>query len=150
MQQRSNGGLGTTHGGRRRHGGDRAHDGRRQLGSSGNGLQDIDLGTLGGLFSDAVAINNSGRVVGTANTAAGANHGFSWTQVGGIVNIGTLGGDYSTPTGVNDSGQVVGFSSTATSLFGRAFSWTPAGGMIPIGTLATSAPRARSTPRARR
>src|ERR671930_236835 len=74
----------------------------------------IDLGTLGGTQSVAIAVNASGQVVGQSATAGEAeSHAFSWTQAGGMVDLGTLGGTQSVAVAVNASGQVVGFSTTA-------------------------------------
>jgi probable HAF family extracellular repeat protein len=103
----------------------------------------IDLGTLGGDFSRAVAINDDGQVVGDARTAGGARPAFSWTQTGGMVDLGTLGGDSSFATEINDSKQIVGTSTTESGAT-HAFFWTQAGGMIDLGTLGgdTSFPNA--------
>src|SRR5262245_5777747 len=55
------------------------------------GYTAIDLGTLGGSFSDTVAVTASGQVVGIAATAGdAAAHAFSWTRSGGMVDLGTL------------------------------------------------------------
>ena len=51
-----------------------------------------DLGTLGGADSSAVAVNDSGEVVGWSDTPAGDQHAFSWTASGGMVDLGTLPG----------------------------------------------------------
>lgn len=55
----------------------------------------IDLGTLGGNFSDAIAVNANGQVVGFSFTAADERHAFSGTEAGGVVDLGTFGGDFS-------------------------------------------------------
>jgi probable HAF family extracellular repeat protein len=97
----------------------------------------IDLGTLGGRTSGAVAVNNSGQVVGTSDMIRSAylpDHAFSWTQAGGMVDLGSLGGSRSEATAVNDSGQVVGDSTTASG-YVHAFMWTQPGGMVDLGTL---------------
>ena len=73
----------------------------------------IDLGTLGGTFSFATAVNESGQVVGNSTTARSGFHAFSWTQSGGMVDLGTLGGGGSTAADVNGRGQVVGDSNIA-------------------------------------
>ena len=71
----------------------------------------VDLGTLGGTFSGASALNVRGQVVGVSATAAGELHAFSWTKRGGMTDLGTLGGADSNAGAVNVRGQVVGISS---------------------------------------
>jgi probable HAF family extracellular repeat protein len=75
----------------------------------------VDLGTLGGTFSGAFAVSDSGHVVGWSFIAGDAEgHVFSWTKQGGMVDLGTLGGFTSSNAyAVNASGQVVGHSATA-------------------------------------
>jgi probable HAF family extracellular repeat protein len=94
----------------------------------------VDLGTLGGAHSRAVAVNESGQVVGRSTIADGSEHAFSWTEAGGMVDLGTLGGSLSRSVAVNESGQVVGHSLTVDGYI-RGFSWTQAGGMVDVGTL---------------
>jgi probable HAF family extracellular repeat protein len=74
----------------------------------------VDLGTLGGTYSFATAVNDSGQVVGYSDMTgnAGPSHAFSWTARGGMVDLGTLGGTASIAAAVNASGQVVGVSTT--------------------------------------
>ena len=74
----------------------------------------VDLGTLGGATSSAVAVNNDGQVVGNSAIAGDtATHAFSWTEETGMVDLGTLGGTFSEARAVNNEGDVVGASSTA-------------------------------------
>lgn len=69
----------------------------------------IDLGTLGGQYSIARAVNERGQVVGeTSTTEFRVNRAFLWYR-GTMRSLGTLpGGDFSTAADINDHGQVVG------------------------------------------
>ena len=82
----------------------------------------IDLGTLGGTFSFAGAINERGQVVGYSETASGEIHAFLWHQ-GVMTDLGTLGGTISQAFTINERGQVVGNSDTALGE-GHAALWT--------------------------
>src|SRR5262245_6445438 len=66
-----------------------------------------DLGSLGGGYSDAVALNESGQVIGTSGLANGTYHAFLW-QNGVMSDLGTLGGNGSYASDINNAGQVVG------------------------------------------
>ncbi|MXS82254.1 HAF repeat-containing PEP-CTERM protein [Nitrosomonas oligotropha] len=69
------------------------------------------LGTLGGVYSEAARINDSGQVVGLYYTDDGKFHAFS-TKANGldIFDLGTLGGTISVANGINNLGQVAGAS----------------------------------------
>ncbi len=67
-----------------------------------------DLGTLGGLESDALDINDNGEVVGTAMDPNGIYNGFLWTAESGMTNLGTFGGVGCSIYGINNSGQMIG------------------------------------------
>jgi probable HAF family extracellular repeat protein len=76
-----------------------------------------DLGTLGGSWSKAVAINNRGQIVGTAipgleiRTGMPSSTRFLW-ETGRMRDLGTLSGSSSEAVAINDRGQVVGNSDT--------------------------------------
>jgi probable HAF family extracellular repeat protein len=102
----------------------------------------IDLGTLGGSTSEAVAVNALGQVVGRSPIVAGDPsfyHAFLW-QNGTMIDLGTLGGIGSEALAVNDLGQVVGRSDVAGNA-SHAFLWQN-GTMIDLGTLGGSSSRA--------
>lgn len=80
-----------------------------------------DLGTLGGTYSAATAINKVGSIVGSSTTATGAVHAFLY-RAGVMRDLGALGGGQSTALAINDSGVVVG-SSTVLSGALRAVRW---------------------------
>ena len=99
--------------------------------SNGNGRTDPgemrDLGTLGGMESNAMGVNNSGQVVGGSNIPGepGAR-AFLWEN-GAMINLGTLGGPESGASCINDSGQVAGMSYPASANF-HAFLWADGNG----------------------
>ena len=71
----------------------------------------VNLGTLGGPYSAAYALNAQETVVGKADTEeAGATHAFAWTESDGMTDLGTLGGANSVAYGVSDTGRIVGAS----------------------------------------
>src|SRR6266581_3674116 len=74
--------------------------------------QVIDLGTLGGLNSEANSINNFGQIVGDSQTASGSAHAFLYSN-NFMTDLGTLGGPNSYAIAINDSGQIVGNSDLA-------------------------------------
>lgn len=92
----------------------------------------LDLGTLGGRWSLATALNNRGQVVGQSHTASGQSHAFLW-QAGKMQDLGTLGGMWSIANGINNRGEVVGSSDLASGQV-HAFLWR-AGKMTDLGTL---------------
>ena len=76
-----------------------------------DGIQMHDLGTfLGGRSSYARAINNSGAIVGYADTSSGHQHAFLFSE-GVMRDLGTLPGHTdSFATSINESGVVLGYS----------------------------------------
>lgn len=91
-----------------------------------------DLGTFGGSFSYAVAVNDSGQVAGYARTPDEKDHAFLATA-SGMVDLGTFGGLYSYVYGLNQAGLAVGsaYDSSGTP---RCFRST-GGGLVDPGTL---------------
>ena len=78
-------------------------------------MQVQDLGHLGGGYSGATSINDSGQVVGVSSTSDGAKHAFLYDEgaTPKMQDLDTLGGNESHAAGINDSGQVVGYSYTS-------------------------------------
>ncbi len=77
-----------------------------------------ELGTLGGSFSSAYALNEAGAVVGYASAADGSSHAFIYKPESGMIDLngavtlsdGTAPGFLSlnTAKGINELGQIVG------------------------------------------
>jgi len=99
-----------------------------QGGSDGvvGNLEMRDLGTLpGGTYSEALAVNASGRVTGYSENASGIDRAFVWNS-GTMSDLGaavasTLGHQWSYGYSINASGQVVGAAYNST--FVNSFAW---------------------------
>jgi probable HAF family extracellular repeat protein len=102
------------------------------LGSAPSFAAMQDLGTLGGIFSRAYAINKTGQVAGGSLISSEDMHAFLYSN-GTMIDLGTFGGSWTCAYGINDSGQVVGSSETS-SLDSRAFLYSK-GTMKDLGTL---------------
>lgn len=95
------------------------------------------LGSLGGISSFGMAINDAGQVAGYSGVSLNvAEHAFLYTgtpgQGGAMADLGTLGGPNSRGFGINNLGQVVGESQTAGGVY-HAFIYT-GGQMIDLDT----------------
>ncbi len=99
----------------------------------------IDLGTLGGEATYAIAVNDSGGVAGDSETTGDeGEEGFYWSHATGMVGVGYLPGDVlSYVNAMNQHGQVVGYSTESDGQNPEPFSWTPSGGMEQIGPSGT-------------
>ena len=93
----------------------------------------LDLGTLGGLGSEARAINDSGQVAGWAHLDSGVMHAFLYSGTG-LTDLGTLGGKNSVAYGLNNAGEVVGMSQTGENGVQHAFLYKQLA-MIDLSTL---------------
>jgi probable HAF family extracellular repeat protein len=93
-----------------------------------------ELGTLGGKYSTARAINEQGQVVGDSFTRAGERHGFVW-QNGTMRDIAILEkGNTSIACDINSRGQIVGGANVEPNGKNHAFLWEK-GGMRDLGLL---------------
>ena len=92
----------------------------------------VDVGTLGGSFAIAAAINDSGQFAGFSRRADGKDHAFLATA-SGMVDLGAYGGDYSQAYAINQAGLVVGSAFDAAGK-ARCFLST-GGGLVDPGTL---------------
>jgi probable HAF family extracellular repeat protein len=90
------------------------------------------LGTLGGSYSEAAAINDHGQVVGASETVERVFHHAFLYENGMMRDLGTLGGIDSYAFDVNNHGQVVGQALTTGNAATRAFLYD--GTMRDLGT----------------
>ena len=82
-----------------------------------------NLGSLGGTFGGANAINNREQVVGNSNLPGDTTtHPFLWER-GKMKDLGVLGGTHGTAEWLNEVGDVIGYSTTAGDETIHAFRW---------------------------
>lgn len=95
----------------------------------------VRIGTLGGSFSTATALNNHDEVTGYSWTAGGETHAFVWSLDDGMRDLGTLpGGGSSQAEDINDRGVVAGWSSSGDGVE-HAVIWSASGAIEDLGTL---------------
>lgn len=104
------------------------HAFRYELDASGAVLDRTDLGSMPGGYSIALAISDSGQIVGSSG-----NRAVLW-EGGKLIDLNTCippksGWVLNKATGVNESGQIVGVGSLGGDPF-RAFVLTPMGGCV--------------------
>lgn len=73
----------------------------------------IELGSLGGIYSDAKRINDKGEIVGSASKKDGRWRAFIYDRASGMHELGTLGGPSSHGAALNNDGTAVGYADTA-------------------------------------
>jgi probable HAF family extracellular repeat protein len=104
-----------------------------------DGTTATDLGTLGGAFSYAFGINESGAIVGGSRPYANAccdDHATLWNPDGTMVDLGLLlvGSGDSVARGINDNSDAVGYARYGLSNY-QAVLWHQ-GTATALGTLA--------------
>ena len=91
---------------------------------------EVDLGTLGGAYSNAFGVNDSGEVVGVSEyNGTNSTHAFLYTN-GSIFDLNNLipansGWTLESATAINDSGEIVGDGYNANDNTLSAFLLTP-------------------------
>jgi probable HAF family extracellular repeat protein len=101
----------------------------------------IDLGSLGGNFGLAAAINGEGDIAGyMADPATNENHAFAWSN-GTLTLLDPLPDDHlSVALGMNGRGDIVGITAPTNGPVGRAVSWTLAGDTTPPEVTVSATP----------
>jgi probable HAF family extracellular repeat protein len=113
-----------------------ASTGNRGFVASGTSMVVLPLlaGADPELSSGALAINNSGQIVGVSPVSSSASHAVLWSSSGAIQDLGTLGGTNSIATDINASGQVIGSSQIAGNAATHFFLWSASTGMQDLST----------------
>ena len=97
----------------------------------------VNLGNLGGR-SRALALNESGTVVGFSRTGPGLDNtmsiAFRWTAAEGMRPLGTLPSAASQANDVNEAEYIVGATPLVPGGPEHAFLWTPKTGLHDLGT----------------
>jgi probable HAF family extracellular repeat protein len=112
-------------------------DGERAFKYSEGSIIDLQksfgLERLGGKRSDAICINNHGRIAGHFYTSVhiGYSRGFFHEEGADPIDIGSLGGNNTVVSGINDSDQVVGYSHILNGDL-RAYVWDRIHGFLTI------------------
>ncbi|MHC4499017.1 MAG: choice-of-anchor Q domain-containing protein, partial [Planctomycetota bacterium] len=72
----------------------------------------VDLGTLGGIYSSALSINEKGQIVGHSEIISGNGHAalFDPTGNGNNIDLDTLDGAECWAESINNNGQIVGMT----------------------------------------
>jgi probable HAF family extracellular repeat protein len=92
------------------------------------------LGSLGGPYSSASAVNAAGEVVGSAQTTGGTRHAVLW-RANQPNDLGVLAqGDYSSARDLNDKSDIVGEANVVRNGQPQAFLWR-AGKMLQLPNL---------------
>lgn len=94
----------------------------------------VELGSLGGKFSDAKGINDNGVIVGSARKEDGSWSAFLFDRAGGMQVLSTLGGRSSYGMALNQHGHAVGFADTASGQW-HAFLYDGTEALKDLGTL---------------
>lgn len=91
------------------------------------------LPSLGGVLTNAFAINSAGVVTGGSYTPDFVLKAFTWAGGASLTELASLGGPYSVGYGINTVGDVVGTSTLASGA--KRAAWWPGGGSpLDLGT----------------
>jgi probable HAF family extracellular repeat protein len=88
-----------------------------------------DLGTLGGVYSSAVAINEAGQIVGGASDTR-AIHAVLWTP-DSIIKLSAPSEHGGFAYSINSAGKVAGVIATSVDSNYHPVIWVPSGGPTP-------------------